>query len=74
MFVVHDIEDEPGKQARSVVRIKNFSKSHVAFKVVLSRLGHLLIGVVLFKSFLCLIQLRDRKTSLLYNFVSNLKC
>lgn len=25
--------DEPGKQVRSAVRIKNSSKSHVAFKV-----------------------------------------
>jgi len=25
--------DEPGKQVRSAVRIKNTSKSHVAFKV-----------------------------------------
>ena len=26
-------EDEPGKQVRSAIRIKNTSKSHVAFKV-----------------------------------------
>ncbi|KAB8107362.1 hypothetical protein EE612_042059, partial [Oryza sativa] len=25
--------DEPGKQVRSAVKIKNISKSHVAFKV-----------------------------------------
>lgn len=27
------IEDEPGKQVRSAIKIKNTSKSHVAFKV-----------------------------------------
>ena len=32
-FLKFSIEDEPGKQARSAVRIKNISKSHVAFKV-----------------------------------------
>jgi len=28
--------DEPGKQVRSAVRIKNTSKSHVAFKVCIA--------------------------------------
>lgn len=26
-------EDEPGKQVRSAIRIKNVTKAHVAFKV-----------------------------------------
>jgi len=30
--------DEPGKQVKSAIRIKNTSKSHVAFKVCMSYL------------------------------------
>lgn len=33
------LTDEPGKQVRSAIKIKNTSKSHVAFKVWYS-LGH----------------------------------
>jgi hypothetical protein len=37
--------DEPGKQVRSAIRIKNVSKSHVAFKVTttLSPARHIFI-------------------------------
>lgn len=34
VFEIISFEDEPGKQVRSAVRIKNTSKSNVAFKVM----------------------------------------
>jgi len=33
LFQSYCTEDEPGKQVRSAIGIKNTSKSHVAFKV-----------------------------------------
>lgn len=36
MIPVLPCVDEPGKQARSAIRIKNTSKFHVAFKVRMS--------------------------------------
>lgn len=33
LFFYHVFPDEPGKQVQSAIRIKNTSKSHVAFKV-----------------------------------------
>lgn len=33
VFLGFNFEDEPGKQVKSAIRLKNTSRSHVAFKV-----------------------------------------
>lgn len=33
VFMGFNFEDEPGKQVKSAIRLKNTSRSHVAFKV-----------------------------------------
>lgn len=35
-LVLYLCEDEPGKQVKSAIRLKNTSRSHVAFKVLVS--------------------------------------
>ena len=48
-LVLYFCEDEPGKQVKSAIRLKNTSRSHVAFKVLVSFLFWLIYFLMLFR-------------------------